>query len=167
MKKIMVLSALLCVFFSSCNTSGDSSDVYYTVSFNSNGGSFVTAQSIKSGETAKQPVSPIRENYIFNGWYKGSYKFYFSTPITESITLTAKWKAETAPGTEEGNTKTYTITYNTTYGTKPSTISLAENTASVRVLEKCGFTQVYKGLGNYQGKEAEIIKNIWRSKCYI
>ncbi|WP_298535237.1 leucine-rich repeat protein [uncultured Treponema sp.] len=128
MKKIMVLSALLCVFFSSCNTSGDSSDVYYTVSFNSNGGSFVTAQSIKSGETAKQPVSPIRENYIFNGWYKGSYKFYFSTPITESITLTAKWKAETAPGTEEGNTKTYTITYNTTYGTKPSSISLAENT---------------------------------------
>ena len=46
-------------------------------------------------------------------------------------------------------------------------ICLAENTASVRVLEKCGFTKVYKGLGNYQGKEAEIIKNIWRSKCYI
>jgi len=46
-------------------------------------------------------------------------------------------------------------------------ICLAENTASVRVLEKCGFTKVYKDLGNYQGKEAEIIKNIWRSKCYI
>ena len=46
-------------------------------------------------------------------------------------------------------------------------ICLAENTASVRVLEKCGFTQVYKGMGNYQGKKAEIIKNIWRSKCYI
>ncbi|MBQ7537603.1 MAG: leucine-rich repeat protein [Treponema sp.] len=133
MKKNLVLSTFLCIFFSfsSCNTAGDSSDVYYTVSFNSNGGSFVTAQSIKSGETAKQPVSPIRENYIFNGWYKGSYKFYFSTPITESITLTAKWKAETAPGIEEGNTKTYTITYNTTYGTKPSSISLAENTVLI------------------------------------
>lgn len=46
-------------------------------------------------------------------------------------------------------------------------ISLAENIASVRVLEKCGFTQIYQGFGNYQGKEAEIIKNIWRSKCYI
>ena len=46
-------------------------------------------------------------------------------------------------------------------------ICLAENTASVRILEKCGFTQIYKGLGNYQGKEAEIIKNMWRSKCYI
>ena len=46
-------------------------------------------------------------------------------------------------------------------------ICLAENTASIRVLEKCGFNQIYKGLGNYQGKETEIIKNIWRSKCYI
>jgi RimJ/RimL family protein N-acetyltransferase len=42
-------------------------------------------------------------------------------------------------------------------------ICLAENTASVRVLEKCGFTQVYKGLGNYQGKEAQIIKAIWKN----
>ena len=37
-------------------------------------------------------------------------------------------------------------------------ICLAENTASVRVLEKCGFVQVYQGAGNYQGKEAQIIK---------
>ena len=36
-------------------------------------------------------------------------------------------------------------------------ICLTENTASVRVLEKCGFTQIYKGMGNYQGKEAQII----------
>lgn len=40
-------------------------------------------------------------------------------------------------------------------------ICLAENTASVRVLEKCGFTQIYQGPGNYQGKEAQIIKAIW------
>ena len=41
-------------------------------------------------------------------------------------------------------------------------ICLAENTASVRVLEKCDFTQIYHGLGNYQGKEAEIIKSVRR-----
>ena len=46
-------------------------------------------------------------------------------------------------------------------------ICLAENTASVRVLEKCGFTQTYKGLGNYQGKEAEIIKTKWEKTCSI
>ena len=42
-------------------------------------------------------------------------------------------------------------------------ICLAENAASVRVLEKCGFTQIYKSLGNYQGKEAQIIKAIWKN----
>jgi len=41
-------------------------------------------------------------------------------------------------------------------------ICLAENTASVRVLEKCGFRQIYKGFGNYQGKENKIIKAIWK-----
>ena len=41
-------------------------------------------------------------------------------------------------------------------------ICLAENTASVRVLEKCGFSKIYQGLGNYQGKEAQIIKAIWK-----
>ncbi len=39
-------------------------------------------------------------------------------------------------------------------------ICLVENTASVRVLEKCGFVQVYQGTGNYQGNEAEILKTI-------
>ena len=42
-------------------------------------------------------------------------------------------------------------------------ICLAENTASIRVLEKCGFTQIYQGLGNYQGKEVQIIKTIWKN----
>ena len=42
-------------------------------------------------------------------------------------------------------------------------ICLAENLASVRVLEKCGFTQIYQGFGNYQGKEEQIIKTIWKN----
>ncbi len=42
-------------------------------------------------------------------------------------------------------------------------ICLAENLASVRVLEKCGFTQIYQGPGIYQGKDAQIIKAIWKN----
>ena len=42
-------------------------------------------------------------------------------------------------------------------------ICLAENLASVRVLEKCGFTKIYQGLGNYQGKEEQIIKALWKN----
>ena len=42
-------------------------------------------------------------------------------------------------------------------------ICLTENTASIRVLEKCGFTQIYQGTGNYQGREVQIIKTIWKN----
>lgn len=42
-------------------------------------------------------------------------------------------------------------------------ICLAENTASVHVLEKCGFVQIFLGLGDYQGKESEIVKTVWKS----
>lgn len=41
-------------------------------------------------------------------------------------------------------------------------ICLAKNLVSIRVLEKCGFTQIYQGRGNYQGQEAQIIKAIWK-----
>ena len=43
-------------------------------------------------------------------------------------------------------------------------ICLAENTASVRVLEKCGFVHLFQSSGNYLGKEAEIIKFLWNSR---
>ncbi len=42
-------------------------------------------------------------------------------------------------------------------------ICLAENTASVHVLEKCGFVQVFQGMGDYQGKEAQIVKTVWKN----
>ena len=43
-------------------------------------------------------------------------------------------------------------------------ICLKENTASIRVLEKCGFEKVFDGAGCYQGAEREIVKYIWRNK---
>lgn len=41
-------------------------------------------------------------------------------------------------------------------------ICLTENTASVRVLEKCGFVQIFQRMGVYQGKESEIVKTVWK-----
>ena len=41
-------------------------------------------------------------------------------------------------------------------------ICLAENKASCSVMKKCGFENVYSGLGSYQGADREIVKNIWK-----
>lgn len=41
-------------------------------------------------------------------------------------------------------------------------ICLAENKASLAVMRKCGFRNVFTGTGLYQGTKREIVKNVWR-----
>ena len=41
-------------------------------------------------------------------------------------------------------------------------ICLAENKASLAVMRKCGFENLFAGSGSYQGAEREIVKNVWR-----
>lgn len=67
----------------------------FTVTFNSNGGSEITSQSIEDGGLVTKPTDPTKENYTFNGWYKEDTletEFNFTTDtITEDTTLYAKW----------------------------------------------------------------------------
>lgn len=66
----------------------------YTVTFNSNGGSAVASQRVKSGEQAKIPDTPEKDGYTFVGWYSDAAlqnSFTFATAITCNITLYAKW----------------------------------------------------------------------------
>ncbi|MCI5598247.1 MAG: GNAT family N-acetyltransferase [Ruminococcus sp.] len=41
-------------------------------------------------------------------------------------------------------------------------ICLKDNVASAKVMEKCGFENIFVGVGIYQGEEREIIKNKWK-----
>jgi len=68
----------------------------YTVTFNSDGGSTVTAQTVVAGEPATEPTAPTRDGFNFDGWYLGEDKYEFNTPVNGDITLTAKWKEITA-----------------------------------------------------------------------
>ena len=72
----------------------------YTVTFNANGGSTVTSQSVRYGATATKPADPTKTattttEYTFADWYNGETAFDFATSITDDITLKAKWN-ETA-----------------------------------------------------------------------
>lgn len=40
-------------------------------------------------------------------------------------------------------------------------ICLADNLASVKVMERCGFVKLYEGMDNYQGEEREICKFVY------
>ena len=41
-------------------------------------------------------------------------------------------------------------------------ICVSENVASVKVMEKCGFENVFDGIGEYKGEERKIVKCIWK-----
>ncbi|MGN1306712.1 MAG: DUF6273 domain-containing protein, partial [Faecousia sp.] len=63
----------------------------HEVSFDSQGGSAVVSQTILHGDTTTEPTAPTRTGYLFGGWYDGDTKYDFTQPVTEDITLTAKW----------------------------------------------------------------------------
>ena len=41
-------------------------------------------------------------------------------------------------------------------------VCLAENKASLAVMRKCGFENVFSGTGKYQGADRLIVKNVWK-----
>ena len=93
------------------------SDNFATVSFDSQGGSAVTSQSVELNGYATRPTDPTREpsagvGYEFDGWHTDPVEdtpFDFeNTQITGDITLYAHWQ-ETA-------VTTYTLTFDTQGG---------------------------------------------------
>lgn len=91
---------------------GTVSTTYYTVSFDTAGGSTIfesyTVRNVPRGSTVAQPkradgsvAEPTRKGYTFDHWSYNGSEFVFSdtaddspaTPVTEDITLTAVWTA--------------------------------------------------------------------------
>ena len=72
----------------------DPSNFEYEVSFSTEHGIAPPAQMVKNGQTATEPEPPTEEGWTFEGWYPTlsfNTKYDFSTPVTESFTLYAKW----------------------------------------------------------------------------
>lgn len=77
-------------------------NIYYTVSYNSNGGSTVRSETVKSGDTAPYKET-TRSGYTFLGWYLNGELYDFNTPVTSKITLIAKWKKNNEDSKNEYN----------------------------------------------------------------
>ena len=76
---------------------------YYTVSFDTDGGTEIAAQSVKAGGTADRPADPTKNGYTFAGWYTDntySTEYIFSAPVNKAATVYAKWEEEKAADPE-------------------------------------------------------------------
>lgn len=86
----------------------------YTITFNTNGGSYVAPITAKYGAAVTAPANPTKTGYTFAGWDNT----FPSTMPAENITLTAKW-------TING----YTITFDTDGGSAIAPITQTFGTA--------------------------------------
>lgn len=67
---------------------------FYTVKFETNGGSKLDYVLVNRLKTVSEPIAPTKNGYKFDGWYsdKALTKEYdFSSRVTENLTLYAKW----------------------------------------------------------------------------
>ena len=78
--------------------SSEEEKAYYTVQFDSDGGSSVPSATVKRGEKVEKPDDPEKSSrqgeYEFLGWYYEGEAWDFETVVTEDITLVAKWKVK-------------------------------------------------------------------------
>lgn len=66
------------------------------------GSDTLSTQKVLRGQTASRPGDPTKEGYDFVEWLKDGKAYDFSTPVTENITLTARWLVRlTGNGTAE------------------------------------------------------------------
>lgn len=68
----------------------------WTVTFNTNGGTPEPESQIRANLPATKPDDPTRSGYVFAGWYTDeacTAAYDFTQPVTDSVTLYAKWEA--------------------------------------------------------------------------
>lgn len=63
----------------------------YQVTFDTDGGNIINSLMIKENDKIIRPEDPVKEGYIFDGWYYQNQLFDFDTKITSDIILKAKW----------------------------------------------------------------------------
>ena len=98
MRFIKTVSALLLLFavmlcFASCKDDPDVvEDVYYTVTFNTAGGTEMESLRVLAGSRISKPADPEKEGYIFSSWKNGTIPWDFENDTVNSdVTLNAVW----------------------------------------------------------------------------
>lgn len=68
----------------------------WTVTFDTDGGTPEPESQIRANLPATKPDDPTRSGYVFAGWYTDeacTAAYDFTKPVTDSVTLYAKWEA--------------------------------------------------------------------------
>lgn len=116
MKKIILVlcMAISFILITGCGCEKEK----FTVTFNSNGGSYVDSQIVEKNGMVEVPVDPVRDGYIFIEWLLNDVKYDFNSKVTEDITLKANWAVSSS--------STYTVTFNSNGGSRVNSVKVNE-----------------------------------------
>ena len=131
----------------------------YTVHFNTgDGGPTPQDQSIQPvyGRVQRPTTDPTRQGYQFDGWFTGEVAYDFSKPVTQNLTLTAKWTSKTPntswrinpnKGSQLGNQTTTITPPDSTSGIKFSQVS----SGGYMINDQTGYSLAVGSDGNAYG----------------
>ncbi|OSG88683.1 cell wall/surface repeat protein containing internalin domain [Bifidobacterium adolescentis] len=105
----------------------DPKPVMHTVTFNSNGGTSIDPQTVQDGLTVRRPADPVKNDYVFDGWYLDNDQYDFNKPVTGDITLTAIYHRKPMP-----QPNTYTVRFDTGEGSKVDPQTIIEGKTVIR-----------------------------------
>lgn len=80
--------------FIKTGTTEYTSEKYFTAVYKAEGGTGDGSVTVRGGTKLKEPLTPTKSGYVFGGWYTSlnyTEKYNFDTPITQDVTLYAKW----------------------------------------------------------------------------
>ena len=110
----------------------------YTVTFSDG----VASQKVKEGEKATKPADPVKEGFVFKGWFVNDTLYDFNSAVTADVTLTAKWEEEVVLPTE-GTIADIIASEAGLY--KTTGVVVGVNAQSFLIKDETGSMLVYKG----------------------
>ena len=102
----------------------DASKKEFIVTFDTDGGSKVSKQTISENGKVKKPANPTKDGYTFIEWTLNGKTYNFDQKVTSNITLKATWKKNTTEVIEE---KEYTVSFDTDGGSVVNSQKIKEN----------------------------------------
>ncbi len=89
--------------------SGGGGTIRYTIKFETNGESTMSAKTVLTNTVLDEPAEPTRDGFTFGGWYTDeelTEEYDFDSKVTKSFTLYAKWIENEKEPDENDDTNT-------------------------------------------------------------
>lgn len=150
---VLLISAIILFWYlntkrSFANTKGDvinneEQSIYYTINFDTNGGSNIDSVVVEEGSVIPKPNDPTKEGYTFIEWQLNNEAYDFSSLVYEELILTAFFEENKTTSNNMQNNTNDTSNNITNNNTTSSKINLNNNISVTEYFVSSGSTNCF------------------------